>query len=66
MRKRCQNLSTLESRLESAGRAFSLGIMSAETVVEQLYGDTWTSEKKMDESKKPSSQWTSPAQGIDG
>ena len=56
---------SFESRLESVGRAFSLGIMSAETVVEQLYGDTWTAEQKTDESKKLSSQWISPAHRID-
>lgn len=35
--------------VETVGKAKTYGIMSTETVVEELYGDTWTDEQKAEE-----------------
>ena len=35
--------------METVGKARQYGIMSVETSVDQLYGDTWTDEEKKNE-----------------
>jgi hypothetical protein len=37
---------SFEAQVETIGKARQYGIMSCETVVEQLYGDTWSREEK--------------------
>nr|WP_285860517.1 MULTISPECIES: capsid protein [Paenibacillus] len=40
---------SFDSVVETVGKARTYGIMSIETSVEQLYGDTWTDEQKAEE-----------------
>ncbi|NWL90003.1 capsid protein [Paenibacillus sp. 79R4] len=40
---------SFDSVVETVGKARTYGIMSIETSVEQLYGDTWTEEQKAEE-----------------
>lgn len=40
---------SFEAQIETIGKAKKYGIMSFETVVNQLYGDTWTDEQKLEE-----------------
>jgi len=40
---------SFDAVVETVGKAKTLGIMSLERVVEELYGDTWTTEEKAEE-----------------
>ncbi len=41
-----------DSTVETVGKAKQYGVMSIETAVEQMYGDTWTEEEKEEEIKR--------------
>lgn len=43
---------SFDSVVETVGKARTYGIMSLETSVDQLYGDTWTDEQKAEEVKR--------------
>lgn len=40
---------SFEAQVETIGKAKQQGVMSIETLVEQLYGDTWTDQQKKEE-----------------
>ena len=40
---------SFEAQVETVGKAFVDGVMSIETAIEQLYGDTWTEDEKAEE-----------------
>ncbi|MCL2575136.1 MAG: phage portal protein [Defluviitaleaceae bacterium] len=43
---------SFDSQIESVGKGVQLGIISVETALEQLYGDTWTTQQKNDEIRR--------------
>lgn len=43
---------SFDSVVETVGKARTYGIMSVETSVEQMYGDTWTDEQKAEEVRR--------------
>ena len=43
---------SFDETIESVGKAKTFGIMSLETAIDQLYGDSWTDEQKAEEVKR--------------
>jgi hypothetical protein len=54
---------SFDETIESVGKAKTFGIMSLETAVDQLYGDSWTDEQKAEEVARLKAEQAGPAFG---